>query len=228
MKVRDVMKRDVVAVKPETAVRDVLRTMVDHHTTCMPVVDAEGRLQGLIPERNLIVRTLAATGRTRPGSALDHNEFVRQQRAIYGQTAKDILDRDVVTIEDSADIMEAVVLMEDSRVSRLPVLRAGRVVGSLSRTDILRTLLDHEEDLYAKRSVEGLTDAEVERRVLEAMRGQVDAQPTRFRVNVNNGTVFMHGEATSLRDIEVLEKVIRAVPGVRDVVNLLLVEHLLD
>lgn len=230
MKVRDIMKRDPVVVKEAMLVRDVLRTMVANKVTGVSVVDDEGTLLGFIPEVNLIVRSLVGAGRILPEKTahVDHREFVQLQRQIYGKTAREIMNREVVTVDESADVLEALQHMLDNRVSRLPVVRRGKVVGDLSRTTLLRTLLEFEEDQHARHSSDrGPTDEEITRRVNEAIHHQMRVSPGNIRLRVSQGTVYLQGMVAALDDIAAMQDLAENVPGVKDVVNCLLVEQLL-
>ena len=124
--------------------------------------------------------------RCRESLIADLHKFIREQKQIYGRTARDIMDAEVLTIEDSADIMDVVALMLERNVSRIPVLRVGRVVGMVSRTDILKVLLEFEEERYSRESIEEVTDDIIQKRVLDCIHGQLHVSPTALKLRVRD------------------------------------------
>lgn len=221
MKVRDVMSRPARTIGPDTPVRDILRKMVDSGVSGFPVVDGEGNLLGFVPESALMARVVEP--RHEHGSV---QEFVKQQRRLYGSTAADVMHRNVISIEDSADVMEAIQIMLREKVSRLPVLRRGKVVGYLSRTDILRTVLEVEER-RAQRAQQP-TDEDVRRRALDVLHSFLGATALSVGLNVHNGVVELTGTVDEAAHSSEIEQLMRALPGVKGVNNQLLVNRLLD
>jgi CBS domain-containing protein len=221
MKVRDIMSTPVRSVTPETPVRDVLRLMVSEGITGLPVVDAEGKLVGFIPEGNLLARVI-----TKETSAFDINRFVVEQRRLYGSTARDVMNPDPVTIEDYASLTEAIELMLKTGLSRLPVTRRGKLVGFLTRGDILRAVLEMEER-RADRS-RPPSDDEIRREVVEALHRYLGVTAISIKVRVEKGVVFLAGTVNSAEDIDQLVRLVSALPGVKRVDHKLLVDRLLD
>ncbi len=226
VKVRDIMKRHPVVVKPDTRVRDVLQTMVSHRVTGVSVVTDDGRMLGFIPERNLIVRELLAKGKLRPATAgRDFREFISQQRHLYGKTAEDVMNREVVTISEFADVLDALECMLDNNVSRLPVVDHDRIVGELSRTDVLSHLLALEYEREGLHEEEE-KDVDLANRVHEAIHHQTHISPVKLHLEVSNHVVYLHGIVSAREDIQFLVDLVSQIPGVRNVVNSLLVEQL--
>lgn len=227
MLVRECMKRNPVVVRPEVKVGDVLRVMIKHRVTGVSVVDRDGYILGFIPERNIIVRELLGKGHLRPSNVdYDFANFVEQQRHLYGKTAEDVMNREFVTVAEHADVLDALVLMLDNNVSRLPVVRrGGQVVGDLSRTDVLAYLLDLE---YQRQGLveQPDTDRELEERVRNAIHHQMRVSPVQLQVDASLGVVYLRGIVSTAEDGQALEALARRIPGVRDVVNSMLLEHL--
>lgn len=148
MKVQDVMSREVLTISPETPVHAVAALLSECHVSGAPVVDANGALLGMVTESDLAHRLAAKAAPPRswlrslfsaaPAEALDYAKS-------RGRTARDIMTASVVTVSEEASVEEAARLLEEKGVRRLPVLRDGRLVGVLSRADLLRALLTPEE-----------------------------------------------------------------------------------
>lgn len=147
MKVQDVMSRTVLTVSPETPVHSVAALLSEHHVSGAPVVDAEGALLGIVTETDLAHRLAAKASPPRswlralfsaaPAEALEYAKA-------RGRTARDIMTAATVTIGGEASVEEAARVLEEKGVRRLPVLEGRRLVGVLSRADLLRALLTPE------------------------------------------------------------------------------------
>ncbi|MEX0962925.1 MAG: CBS domain-containing protein [Pseudohongiellaceae bacterium] len=123
VKVRDYMATEPVTLRPETEIIRAVHTLLEHDIASAPVVDEGGRLIGLLTERDCIRVVL---------NAGYHSE--------YGGQVADYMSRDVATIEAEESIVNAAKLFCGQRFHRYPVMENGRLVGHLSRRDILRAL----------------------------------------------------------------------------------------
>lgn len=145
--VADVMTRDPLTVRPDTALTDVIKMLSERRISGLPVVDASGKLVGIISEGDLMWRE---TGATPPpyimllDSVIYLENPARYERELHkalGQTVGEVMSSEVVTIPADKSLPEAAKLMHDRGVHRLPVLdSAGQVVGILTRGDIVRAM----------------------------------------------------------------------------------------
>ncbi len=226
LKVRDVMRRDVLTVRPDTNVRSILRTMIRHDLSGLPVVDEQDNLVGYVPESHLLRRTLATVS---DPSALERaasaEEFVDMQRLLHGRTAREVMchKHDVVTVDESVELPEAVALMLNRKVSRMPVMRGERVVGYVTRADILRAILEAEEEKQAH----GTSDREIDRMVLHALHKASDVDIDDVAIHTEDGVVRLSGTIGTMEQGRILEEMVAKIPGVKSVANFLLVERLL-
>ena len=110
--VADVMISDVLVVHPGTSVDDAVRLIVDHRITGVPVVDDDHRILGIVSESDILGKR--------------------------GQNVEDVMTRDVITTAESTSLDSAAEIMLTRRIRRLPVVRDGRLVGILTRADLLR------------------------------------------------------------------------------------------
>jgi CBS domain-containing protein len=143
---RDVMTTEIVSVSPETSIQAIAQLLVDKGISAVPVVDRHGALLGMVSEGDLIGRDDRAREARRDwwltllaeGEALSP-EFLNHMRSA-GRTARNVMTTPVVTVEESAEVSEIARLLAAHRIKRVPVVRDGRVVGIVSRADLLRTL----------------------------------------------------------------------------------------
>jgi CBS domain-containing protein len=161
MKVRDVMTSPVVSVGPDTSLLEAGELMLRHDISGLPVLDKEARLMGLITERDFLRPAGCGPDYKRPrwfqvltGQAKD--EFRRQSN----RKVADVMTADPVTITEDMPLEEVVGLMDHHLIHRLPVMRGAKLVGIVSRADLLRALVQslrktsamskHDDDLRAR------------------------------------------------------------------------------
>jgi CBS domain-containing protein len=139
--VRDVMSREVQTVTPDTPVVEAVEMLIGKVYRALPVVDDERRVVGILTDGDLLARLgLPAAG---VQAELTRTEVIRELEALRsgGQTVKDLMNRAVFTTTDDAPVADAVRVMTEQGIKRLPVVdRAGRLVGMVSRVDVLRAL----------------------------------------------------------------------------------------
>src|SRR4051794_15895335 len=139
----DVMTRNVISVAPDATVAQAVELMLDKGISGLFVVDAAGTLAGVVTEGDLLRRDELDTERRRswwlrliasPGRQAA--DFTRT----HGRKVADVMTRDVIAVNADAPLGDIVALMEQHRIKRVPVLEGDRVVGVVSRADLLRAL----------------------------------------------------------------------------------------
>ncbi|MBB5373556.1 CBS domain-containing protein [Acidocella aromatica] len=142
----DIMNRNVVVVHPFDNVSKVAGVLAEHGISAAPVVDAEGKLLGMVSEQDLM-RQLGAKQESRRAwwlemlaegedLAPDFVEYLKQEK----RTAGDLMTHDVVSVTEDVAVADIVDLLAQHHIKRVPVLREGKVVGIVSRADIIRTV----------------------------------------------------------------------------------------
>ena len=148
LRVRDIMDPDPVTVTPETKVEDVIQTLREAELPGVPVVNAGGRCVGIVTEADLVIgdeegdlhlpHYLQIFGGLVPIEPLRRFEE-RLQKALAGD-AEDMMTPDPTTIEPDATVHDAARLISESEHNRLPVVEHGRLVGVVTRVDVLGAL----------------------------------------------------------------------------------------
>jgi CBS domain-containing protein len=144
MRADEIMSAPVVTVTPDTPAGRIARLLLENHVSAVPVVDAAGAPIGIVSEGDLLRRDEDGRAARRAwwlemlaeGETLSQ-EYVAQLRT-KDQTAKEIMSAPVVTVTESTDIAELARLFSSYRIKRVPVLRDNRIVGIISRVDLLR------------------------------------------------------------------------------------------
>ncbi|MCX7631419.1 MAG: CBS domain-containing protein [Geminicoccaceae bacterium] len=212
MQVRDVMTTKVITVRPETPVTEIARLLVEHRISGVPVVDEENRVIGIVSEGDLL-RRLEDTDDGRRRSWWLELLASPERRAedyirAHGATARDIMTEEVVVIDQEATLGEAARLLEEKHIKRLPVVREGKLVGLVSRADLLRALA-----LAPPRAAKLDDRAIRERLMAELDRAGLGYQPY-VNIVVSDGVVHLWGFVGSAKEAEALVLAARNVEGV--------------
>ncbi|HEX7074066.1 MAG TPA: CBS domain-containing protein [Hyphomicrobiaceae bacterium] len=220
MQAAQVMTFGAATIQPDASIREAARMMLDYRISGLPVVDQGGNLVGIITEGDLL------TGITGDGQRRRWLEFILDPEkpalaaiSPRAQTVGEAMTRQVITATEETPVQDIVKLMKANGIKRVPIVRDNKVVGIVSRADLLRGLA-----LEAKMMPDATAeDYALRDQVLQALSGEARGSRTSINVLVQNGTVELRG---ALPDASLLEKLVsaaRQVPGVKDVVNRLVV-----
>ncbi len=214
MKVADVMTRRVISVKPDTLVAEAARLMLQDNISGLPVIDSRNELVGIVTEGDFLRRAETGTERQRPrwlelllGPGRLADEYVRT----HGRKVEEVMTRDVVTVTAETPLDEAVRLMEQRRIKRLPVVSEGRVVGIVSRANLLQAFAGIAEEAPAP------SDAAIEERLLAELAKRSWTPRASTKVAVSNGIVDLWGVIFDERERHALRVAAENVPGVKRV-----------
>jgi CBS domain-containing protein len=205
MKVAEVMTRQVAAVRPETPLKDVAALMVSKGISGVPVVGDEGVVLGVVSEADFVIKE-------RGPEAVHHRLLARlfgesrQTRAelakIEAQTAGDAMTSPAITVAAHDTLRWAAEQMASRRINRLPVVDGGRLVGIVTRADVVRA--------YVR------PDAELARLVREEVLARTAfwLEPESFVVDVRDGVVHIGGRVERRSLAYTIVEVIRDLGGV--------------
>lgn len=154
MQARDVMTREVVTVGPETSAKYAGEVMAEHGFAALPVVDDDGRLVGIVAEADVL------RDRVPPDPRLHLRRDGADQTAL-SLLVHGVMTSDVRVVEPTADVADVARVFVDERLRSVPVVEGGRLVGIVSRRDLLRALVRPDEEIRHEllRLVEGYTGA---------------------------------------------------------------------
>jgi len=216
MLARDIMTTDVVSIGPNTTVRETAALLVERRISGVPVINGEKQVLGIVSEADLLRRSDIGTERHRSWwvSLLDDSvsmaaEFVRQS----GSRAADVMSRDVLTITEDATIYAVADLLDTYRVKRVPVVRQGRLVGIISRSDIVRVLAKKQP--MAQPPKLARSDSDIRNSLVERMRDEAWANTPYVSVTVHEGIVELNGFIGSASQKQALRVLAETLPGVR-------------
>ena len=219
MRANDVMTTAVVTVGLEAGISEVARTLLENRISAVPVVDEMGRVQGMLSEGDVMRRAECGGDRGWWLSLLDDkNKNYERDR---GTRAKDIMTRTIVSIDPETLISDIARILETKRIKRVPVIQDGKLVGIVSRADILRGLA--VIGLSPDRSVT-VTDREIRDRIHDEIRRQTSASLSGVSIIVVNGIVYLWGIADTEADknaIRIAAENVAGISSVHDFLNTL-------
>jgi len=214
MRAADVMVRDVVTVHPETSVADAVKLLVARDISALPVVDAQGALVGIMSEADLLHRSEIGTEKHRSWlmeSLTAATTLAEDFAKSHGKKVGEIMTTDVITASEEDTLAEIAGLFERHRIKRAPVTRDGRVVGVVSRSNLIQALAS------AAGAAEAPEDSD--RRIRDELLRRLEQQQnwTDFgsrNVTVSHGVVHLWGLITSDAERRALITLAEGVPGV--------------
>jgi CBS domain-containing protein len=216
MRARDIMTTDLVTAPPDMPVEALAALMAERHISGAPVVDAEGRLVGLVTDGDLMRRLSAKEDK--PASFLaallgaGADQAIAYARA-HGRRVRDLMSTDLATVAEDATVEEVAHLLETRRIRRVPVVRDGRLVGVVSRADLLRAVMAPVHDGAG----DDASDPRIRRAIYAAMRDQPWISARFVFPMVKDGVVTFHGFLGSQEALTALRVLAEGIEGVKEV-----------
>jgi CBS domain-containing protein len=216
MKIGDIMTRQVLAIGPDTPLLQAVRLMTAHHVSGVPVVGPSGELVGILTEGDLLRR--AETGTAGTVGWLTHllspGREAQDYVLTHGRRTEEVMTSDVVTVTEETPLAEAVHLMQRYKVKRLPVVRDGKLLGIVSRADLIRHL-----GALLPAAAGSADDEAIRQALLTAIEKEPWASRNMAQITVTDGVVHLDGCLFDIRERLALEVVAENIPGVKKVEN---------
>src|SRR3954453_15117277 len=215
MRAHQIMTRSVITVTPETTIVDAAKTMLQRHISGLPVVDTAGKLVGIVSEGDFIHRGEIGTKREHgrfltfilgPGRAAA--DYVHE----HGRKVAEIMTPEPLTIHEDTPLEEIVQLMERRKVKRLPVTRGDKVIGIISRANLLQAVASLAREVPDPTA----DDDHIRNRIINVLEKN-DWCPFGLSVIVRNGVVHLSGVITEERSRQAAMVAAESVTGVRKV-----------
>jgi CBS domain-containing protein len=213
MRAIDVMVRNVVTVRPDTDVAEAVTLLAEHDVSALPVVDAAGNLVGVLSEADLIHRAEIGTEKQRPwwleavsGASTLADEFAKS----HGKKVGEVMTDTVISVAEETPISEIAAIFERKRIKRVPVVKDGRLVGIVSRSNLIQALAsvvgrvdEHDE-----------SDRQIRLELLARLQGQKWTDFGSRNVTVSNRVVHLWGLVGSEAERKALLALAESTPGV--------------
>jgi CBS domain-containing protein len=215
MKAADIMTLGAATIRPDASIAQAAQLMLQYRISGLPVVNAAGDLVGIVTEGDLLRRAESGTEQRRPrwlefllGPGKLADEYVHT----HSRRVEDVMSRDLITVSPETPVSDVVEQMERQGIKRLPVVREGKVVGIISRANLLRglaRLADEAPEFIASDNV-------IRERILSELSRQSWGQAP-VDISVENGVVHLRGALLDERLRDALRVVCENVPGVKSV-----------
>lgn len=145
LKAKDIMTAKVITVKTETTMEELARVLIENHISGVPVVDAQGKMIGVVTENDLISKNsrLHIPTVLRLFDAyipIGTGKMESEIKKITATTVDEICSKDVITVDEEASVEYIATIMTEKKIHTLPVTRGGKLVGIIGRKDLIRSM----------------------------------------------------------------------------------------
>lgn len=224
MKAADVMVTGVITVGPDACVQDVAHILLTNRISGVPVVDDKGKLVGIVSEGDLMRRAEAGTGRRRSwwlalltDDAVLADDFVKE----HSRKVVDVMTRDVITAAPDTPLQKIADLLEKHAIKRVPIVEDGKLVGIVSRANLLQALASLRKVIEADVTPD---DELIRRNVLARLNTESWVKRLLINVIVHDGNVDLWGIVKSRSEKKAIKVAAEVTPGVRAVNDNLIIQ----
>ncbi|MBU6464214.1 MAG: CBS domain-containing protein [Bradyrhizobium sp.] len=212
MNAADIMTQPVITVTPDARMNGIATILVEKNIGAVPVVDANGALVGIVTEGDLLRRKELGTERhRRPIAAFMASNLTLEEDYIrsHAMKASDFMRGNIITAAPSTSLSDIVDLLEKHRIKRIPIVENGKLVGIVSRADLVRALAAVEPS-----TPEHASDATIRRDLVAELARYRWGRAHGNRITVRNGIVHLWGVVEASTEIDAIRVAAEAIPGV--------------
>ena len=216
MQAKDIMTRRVISISPDASVFEAARLMLQNRISGLPVVNSAGELVGMVTEGDFLRRAETGTEKHRPrwlefilGPGRAAVDFTHS----HGRKVDEVMSDDPISISEDAAVEEIVDLMERHRIKRVPVTRDARLIGIVSRANLVRAMLPAAKSAQPTAQ----SDLDIKNHIKKELDSQKWAPVSFVEVTVNKGIVDLWGTILDERDRNALKVLAENVTGVKAV-----------
>jgi len=216
MKASDVMVSNVITVGPDASIQDVADLLLRNRISAVPVVGADGEILGIVSEGDLLNRPESETEHRRSWwlEALTSKETLAADYVkSHSRKVSDVMRRDVITAAPETPVAEVAALLEKHCIKRVPIVKDGRIVGIVSRANLLQGLASLKDKIPQARS----DDSTIRDKVMAKLDNARWTRPALLSVTVQDGTVDLWGIVNSESEKKAVHVLAEVTPGVRAV-----------
>jgi CBS domain-containing protein len=222
MRAADVMTTNVITVDPDSSVQALATLLSDRGISGVPVVDKDNRLIGIVTEGDLLHRAETGTERRterRRSRWLDtigaDQEAARDYVKAHGRVVREIMTRDVISVSDTTDLADIATLLETKRIKRVPVQHDGKLVGIVSRANLVRALAMTKSEPAIEANSD---DRTIREKLLAELKGQEWVHMWAADIIVRDRVVHLwFSDDRSDEERQALRVAAENIPGVRQV-----------
>ena len=217
MRAMDVMTSEVITVDENASVTAVAKLLAERGISAVPVVNNENRVIGMVSEGDLLHRTETGTERRRSWwleMFASTNQLAGDYIKSHSGSVKDVMTRDVLSVSETTPVADIAILLETNRIKRVPVLRDGKLVGIVSRANLVRELAMTINEPSSSAEAD---DRTIRDRLLAELKAQKWAEVSPANITVKDGVVHLWSSYYSEQEKRALVVAAENIPGVRRV-----------
>ncbi|MEK1897448.1 MAG: CBS domain-containing protein [Rhizobium sp.] len=201
MQAKDIMSTTVISISPSASVRHAVAVMLQNRVSGLPVVDDDGRVCGMVTEGDMLLRREIRVS-PRIARPIETISEIDLERYIHsnGWCVADVMSRDVIVARPDSEVADISESLQTHRIKRLPIVEGGKLVGIISRRDILRIIVDAPTTVLPK------DDDAIRLAIRTRLRSDLGLTSQRVQVFVERGQVIVQGQV----DSELKRKAVRA------------------
>jgi CBS-domain-containing membrane protein len=212
----DIMVTNVITVGPDASVQDVANLLLRYRISAVPVVTSTGEILGIVSEGDLINRPEAETSHRKSWwlDALASNESLAAEYVrSHSRQVTDVMTREVITAAPETPVSDVAALLEKNRIKRVPIVKDGKIVGIVSRANLLQGLASLKDKGPRARP----DDSALRERIMRKLENEPWARPALISITVQDGTVELWGIVESETEKKAVHVLAEGTAGVRSV-----------
>jgi CBS domain-containing protein len=216
MKALDVMTRAVISIEPDATILQAARLMLMQHISGLPVIDKVGRLVGVLSEGDFLRRAETQTERRRTRwleFLMGPGKIAEEYTHSHGRKVAEVMTHNVYTIDEDTALEDIVALMERRRIKRVPVVRGNKVVGIVTRSNLMYAMVSLARSV--PKAAKG--DLAIREQLTAVMQKEKWAPTAMTNIVVRDGIVELWGTVFDERQREALKVAAESIPGVKAV-----------
>jgi CBS domain-containing protein len=213
MQANDVMTRNVISIAPDATVLQAARLMLQYHISGLPVVDKAGKLVGVLSEGDFLRRQETRTERRRSRwleFVMGPGRMAAEYTHSHGSKVSEVMTDEVRTVREDTSLEDIVELMERRRIKRVPVLRGDKMVGIVTRSNLMHAMVSMARSVPATAT----DDNAIREWLLAVMQKEQWAPAAMTNVVVRDGVVELWGVIVDERQRDALKVAAENIPGV--------------
>jgi CBS domain-containing protein len=220
MKASDVMVRDVITIGPDDDVSRAAKTLADHDISALPVIDEQRRVLGILSEADLLRREEIGTEKRHPAwleAVMPAGRLATEYAKSHGRKVRELMSETVVSATPDASLSEIAALLERKRIKRVPIVQNGKLVGIVSRANLIQALASAAERTLSASAAS--IDQAIRSQILDRLVKQSWTGFGERNVIVVDGVVHLWGLVDSPEERKALFALAESVPGVQHVAD---------